>query len=214
MRGTVLIWTLKCKTQGNNPSRNRVLLTWFFPASGPRKTSKRYAREMVKKRPIYKKAWRMLNNDSERSWRTIWKRSRSYEKKSMSTLSSLPSHHITSQLHPFYFRQIAQLQLKKLLDKYDQEVGSRTSTGRELQAIYENEMTFLRKLEETCGAQEIQYDTLMHQKETEEKQWQEERMLLFMMNRAARIIQRNWRMVMAKKRLKKGKRGKGKGKKT
>lgn len=75
-------------------------------------------------------------------------------------------------------------------------------------------MTFLRKLEETCGAQEIQYDTLMHQKETEEKQWQEERMLLFMMNRAARIIQRNWRMVMAKKRLKKGKRGKGKGKKT
>lgn len=112
------------------------------------------------------------------------------------------------------FRLAAQQELKKLLNKYDLEVGSRTCTVRELNAIYANEQAFLAKLEDTCAAQEIQYDALMLQKETEEKQLQEERMLLFMMNRAARIIQRNWRLLMAKKRLKKGKRGKGKGKKS
>lgn len=112
------------------------------------------------------------------------------------------------------FRLAAQQELKKLLNKYDLEVGSRTCTVRELNAIYANEQAFLAKLEDTCAAQEIQYNALMLQKETEEKQLQEERMLLFMMNRAARIIQRNWRLLMAKKRLKKGKRGKGKGKKS
>lgn len=112
------------------------------------------------------------------------------------------------------FRQSAQQRLKKLLDKYDQEVGSRTTTVRELKAIFDNEQKFLTKLEGTCAEQEERYNALMIQKETEEKQFLEERMLLFMMNRAARIIQRNWRLVMAKKRLKKGKRGKGKGKKT
>lgn len=112
------------------------------------------------------------------------------------------------------YRLAAQQELKKLLNKYDLEVGSRTCTVRELNAIYANEQAFLAKLEDTCAAQEIQYDALMLQKETEEKQLQEERMLLFMMNRAARIIQRNWRLLMAKKRLKKGKRGKGKGKKS
>ena len=104
----------------------------------------------------------------------------------------------------------AQQKLKKLLDKYDQEVGSRTATVRELNAIFDKEQNFLQKLEATCNAQEVHYDALMAQKEREEKQLQEELMILFMLNRAARIIQRNWRMVMAKKRLKKGKRGKGK----
>lgn len=113
-----------------------------------------------------------------------------------------------------YFRQNAQQELKKLINRYDEEVGSRTMTLRELNAIYETEKEFLKNLESTCAAQEIQYNTLMQQKETEERQLQEERMLLFMMNRAARIIQRNWRLIMAKKRLKKGKRGKGKAKKT
>lgn len=111
------------------------------------------------------------------------------------------------------FRLIVQQNLKRLLDNYDLEVGSRTGTVRQLKGILENEESFLRKLEATCMTQELQYNTLMLQKDTEEKQLQEERMLLFMMNRAARIIQRNWRLVMAKKRLKKGKRGKGKAKK-
>lgn len=126
--------------------------------------------------------------------------------------------HFTYNIHAskrFYllFRLIVQQNLKKLLDKYDLEVGSRTGTVRQLKGILENEESFLRKLEATCMTQELQYNTLMLQKDTEEKQLQEERMLLFMMNRAARIIQRNWRLVMAKKRLKKGKRGKGKAKK-
>lgn len=85
---------------------------------------------------------------------------------------------------------------------------------KELNTIYSNEESFLRNLEDTCANQEKKYNFLMNQKEVEERRLQEERMLLFMMNRAARIIQRNWRLVMAKKRLKKGKRGKGKGKKS
>lgn len=84
-------------------------------------------------------------------------------------------------------------------------------TVRELKAIYDSDQAFLKNLEETCNAQEVEYITLMHQKEVEEKNMQEEKILLYMMNRAAKIIQRNWRMVLAKKRMKKGKRrGKGK----
>lgn len=85
---------------------------------------------------------------------------------------------------------------------------------RELNAIFENEQSFLGKLTDTCATQELQYTTLMQQKDREEKALQEEKMLLFMMNRSARIIQRNFRLVLAKRRLKKGKRGKGKAKKT
>lgn len=92
-------------------------------------------------------------------------------------------------------------------------MGSRTTTVRELNGILDNEEAFLEKLQETFRIQEIQYITLMQQKEREERELQEERMLLFMMNRAARIIQRNWRLVMAKRRLKKGRR-KGKAKKA
>lgn len=108
------------------------------------------------------------------------------------------------------YRLNSQNQLKKWLDKYDDEIGSRTTTIRELNGIYEKEQLFLEKLEETCRNQETQYTALMLQKEREEKELLEEKMLLFMMNRAARIIQHHWRLVMAKKRLKKGRRGKGK----
>lgn len=49
----------------------------------------------------------------------------------------------------------------------------------------------------------------MQEKDDEEKRRQEEAQLWFAMNRAARVLQKYWRMVAARKKMKKGK-GKGK----
>lgn len=58
--------------------------------------------------------------------------------------------------------------------------------------------------------QENEYFTLKREREAEEKRLQEERVLLFVMNRSAITIQRAWRRVLAKKKKqkKKGKKGK------
>jgi hypothetical protein len=62
--------------------------------------------------------------------------------------------------------------------------------------------------------QELEYKRLMQEKREDEKRAQHELMMIFMMNRAARIIQKHWREIMAKKKKAKGKgKGKGKGKK-
>lgn len=55
----------------------------------------------------------------------------------------------------------------------------------------------------------------MEEKEREECRVREEKLLLFIMNRAATIIQRAYRKLLAKRKKKKGKGGKGgkKGKK-
>lgn len=100
----------------------------------------------------------------------------------------------------------AQVNLKNWLSRYDREIGDRTTTLRELHGIFQNEKSYLEQLEAAFVQQEAQYIALMTEKETEAKRLQEERMLLFMMNRAARIIQHNWRMVLAKRKPKKGKR--------
>lgn len=111
------------------------------------------------------------------------------------------------------FRVAAQLALKSWLNQYDNDIGDRTKRLNELNAIYDKEQSCLDDLRSRFEIQEKEYFRLMAQKEAEEKQIQEEKLLLFLMNRAAICIQRAWRKVLAKKKLKKGKKGKGKGKK-
>ena len=56
----------------------------------------------------------------------------------------------------------------------------------------------------------------MEEKEAEEKKILEEKLIVFVLNRAAKVIQRFWRKLLAKKKGKgkgKGKGKKGKGKK-
>lgn len=59
--------------------------------------------------------------------------------------------------------------------------------------------------------QEVEYNAILQMREAEDKKLQEEKMILFMMNRAAKLIQKKWREYMhLKKKKAKGKGRKGK----
>jgi ATP-dependent Clp protease ATP-binding subunit ClpA len=103
--------------------------------------------------------------------------------------------------------------LQTWLAKYDidmtektQELNEQTDTWNEVLAKFTDWKT--NKFDQ----QTKEYERLMQEKSDDEKRAQHEQMMIFMMNRSARIIQRYWREYMAKKKKAKGK-SKGKGKK-
>lgn len=100
-------------------------------------------------------------------------------------------------------------QLKDFLQVYDQEIGMRSKKLRECNKMLKQESKMLDDWKEKYKIQEVLYNKIQADKEAEEEQRREERILLFMMNRVARIIQRNYRRLLAQRKSKK----KGKGKK-
>lgn len=106
-------------------------------------------------------------------------------------------------------------QLRDFLQVYDQEIGTRSSKLRDCRKTFEQESNTLADWKEKYKVQEILYNKIQADIEAEEDRRREERILLFMMNRVARIIQRNYRRVLAQRKAKKKGKGKkgGKGKK-
>lgn len=100
-------------------------------------------------------------------------------------------------------------QLKEFLQVYDREIGARSSKFRECMNTLKQQSNTLAEWKDKYKRQEILYNQILADKEAEEEQRREERILLFMMNRVARIIQRNYRHILAQRKAKK----KGKGKK-
>lgn len=100
------------------------------------------------------------------------------------------------------------------LQVYDQEIGMRSQNFRECKKTLKEETDTLNDWQEKYKTQEVLYNKIQADKEAEEEKRREERILLFMMNRVARIIQRNYRKLLAQRKAKKkGKGKKGKGKK-
>lgn len=118
-------------------------------------------------------------------------------------------------IHLFiYFRINLEKELKKFLEIYDDEIGARSSRLHECKNILHQESNTLDEWKEKYKIQEVLYNKIQMDKEAEEEQRREEKILLFMMNRVARIIQRHYRRVLAqRKSKKKGKGKKGKGRK-
>lgn len=100
-------------------------------------------------------------------------------------------------------------QLKEFLQVYDREIGARSSKFRECMNTLKVQSNTLAEWKERYKTQEILYNQILADKDAEEEKRREERILLFMMNRVARIIQRNYRRILAQRKAKK----KGKGKK-
>lgn len=74
---------------------------------------------------------------------------------------------------------------------------------------YEKEKAVFDKLEEKFNEQEIIYNALMEEKQVEEDKIFNKERYEFMMNRAARRIQRWWRAILARRKSRKrGKKGK------
>lgn len=109
-----------------------------------------------------------------------------------------------------HFRSQVQQQLKSWLSKYDTDIGERSAELDKLKRQQSVKSEELDIFNQEFIRQETEYKTLMREKILEEKRKQEEKLLLFMMNRSAITIQRAWRRVLAKKKKqkKKGKKGK------
>lgn len=108
----------------------------------------------------------------------------------------------------FYNRIDLEHQLKDFLQVYDHEIGARSAKLNECKEMLMHETNTLNAWNEKYKTQEILYNQILADKEVEEEKRREERILLFMMNRVAKIIQRNYRKLLAQRKAKK----KGKGK--
>lgn len=114
----------------------------------------------------------------------------------------------------FHFRIDLEKQLMDFLHVYDQEIGMRSQKFRECKKTLKQETNTLNDWQEKYKTQEVLYNKIQADKAAEEEKRREERILIFMMNRVARIIQRNYRKLLAQRKAKKkGKGKKGKGKK-
>lgn len=100
--------------------------------------------------------------------------------------------------------------LKDILVKYDCEIGERSDDLKELKNKLDQESATLAIWKEKYEKQEILYNEIQADKEAEELKNREEKILLFLMNRAARTIQRYYRHQMEQRKTKK----KGRGKKS
>lgn len=109
-------------------------------------------------------------------------------------------------------RNTLEQQLKEIIAEYDHEIGTRNNRLQECMRQLEQDKATLADWKTKYEAQEIIYNKILVDKEIEETREREEKLLLFMMNRAALIIQRAYRRITSKRKSKK-KKGKGKPKK-
>ncbi|EAT36494.1 AAEL011419-PA [Aedes aegypti] len=107
-------------------------------------------------------------------------------------------------------------QLQTWLNKYDKDAGERT---KELKSLASTLRARLQEFNDwklnDFDPQEKQYFEAIEERRLDELQAHEERVRLFMMHRAAKVLQRAWRSVAERKRKMRGRRGgrRGKGKK-
>ncbi|KAG4071855.1 hypothetical protein HA402_006016 [Bradysia odoriphaga] len=99
--------------------------------------------------------------------------------------------------------------LQTVLTKYDTGVGERFAELMRIRCELEDETVLYENKVKEFQLQEIEYNQIMFDKAEVDAKVREEKLLLFMMNRSARIIQRAYKKMMKKrKKGKKGKKGK------
>ncbi|CRL03086.1 CLUMA_CG016753, isoform A [Clunio marinus] len=106
-------------------------------------------------------------------------------------------------------KQKAVQAFQAILHKYDIEVGEeRTRELDDLQNALElQRKEFATWKESVCEPQIKLHAHLMHERDEAERREMEQSMMIFMMNRSAKILQKYWRNLVAKRRKKKGRRG-------
>ncbi|XP_065369499.1 dynein regulatory complex protein 10-like [Calliphora vicina] len=106
------------------------------------------------------------------------------------------------------------LQLQALIKKFDQTMGDKIKENMFLQSEYERQKELFDAFLIEYNREELEYERIVRSKEEEEKRQHEQKILLFMMNRSARVIQKHWRKFRrAQKKAAKRSKGRGKSKK-
>lgn len=96
-----------------------------------------------------------------------------------------------------------------MIQKYDLDIGKYTKENHYLLDKLEKNIKQFNNFMIEFKNQEIHYYDVVTKKDTEEKLKQEEKLMLFMINRAAIIIQRSWHNYLQKRKKKsKGKKSK------
>ncbi|XP_023306034.2 dynein regulatory complex protein 10 [Lucilia cuprina] len=103
------------------------------------------------------------------------------------------------------------LQLQALIKKFDQTMGDKIKENMFLQEEYERQKKSFEEFLIEYNREELEYEQIVRAKEEEEKRQHEQKILLFMMNRSARVIQKHWRK-FRRAQKKAAKRGKSRGK--
>lgn len=88
------------------------------------------------------------------------------------------------------------------MENYDKEISNRSNRLRLLIGKLETESEILSDWTGKSRSQESVFNEIVAEKELEEASEREERILLFMMNRAAVIIQRVYRRILARRKSK------------
>lgn len=92
------------------------------------------------------------------------------------------------------------LQLQGLIKKYDTTVGSKIRENIELQKIFLEEKQKFEEFMLKYDQEEEEYNRIVIQRREEIQREREAKQMLFMLNRAARIIQNYWRKYIKRKR--------------
>lgn len=109
------------------------------------------------------------------------------------------------------FRNNLLFQFQSLVRKFDQTIGCKIKESMGLQDGYEKEKKRFDSFLSAYCQQEVEYEQVVQAKKHEEKRHHEQKILLFMMNRSARVIQKHWRR-FRRAQKKASKRTKGRGK--
>lgn len=112
----------------------------------------------------------------------------------------------------FCFRIKLQRQLEQCLHTYDENIDERSSELYRSEKLLRRESQVLEEWRQKLDAFNIIFNEIQAKKEAIEKKQREAKFLLYMMNHAARTIQRFYRALLTerKQKKKKGKKG-GKG---
>lgn len=108
------------------------------------------------------------------------------------------------------YRAILEEQIQNALRKYDNEISSRFYKLEKLKRILAHNNDVLAKWKVKYAKQDAIYNHIVAEIDAEDIRKREEKLLLFMMNRSAVIIQRAFRELLSKRKTKKKKGKKGK----
>lgn len=108
-----------------------------------------------------------------------------------------------------FIRSALEERIQNVLRKYDNEISARCHKLQKLGQTLDRNNRVLSRWQAKYAKQDKIYRQIVEEMEAEEIRIREEKMLLFMMNRSAVIIQRAFREIMSKKKSKKKKGKKG-----
>lgn len=111
----------------------------------------------------------------------------------------------------YFHRNQLRLTLQAVIQKFDQTIGDKIKENMFLREEYEKQKQLFDEFMIEYTKEETEYNRVVHAREEEEKRQHEQKILLFMMNRSARVVQKHWRK-FRKAQKKAAKKGKGRGK--